>query len=49
MKEVEILSIWSNQLAGIGQQTREKTVVMIRDEDHLTSAIFELDVRKKSV
>ena len=31
------------------QQTREKTVVMIGDEDGLSSAIFELNVRKKSV
>ena len=31
------------------QQTREKTVVMIRDEDGLSLAIFELNVGKKSV
>ena len=31
------------------KQTREKKVVMIRDEDGLSSAIFELDVQKKSV
>ena len=47
----DLLKVEENVLAykTNSQQTREKTVVMIRDEDDLTLAIFELDVWKKSV